>query len=75
MTRLSQRKLLQDLHRAREALARARSTKADPWRVQELQLAHDRLAEKALAVEFDEDVDAVDGPPAPRGKERPWPVG
>jgi hypothetical protein len=75
MTRLSQRKLLQDLERARTALARARASKADPWRIQELQLAHDRLAERALAVEFDEDVDGADGPPAPRRKEGPWPVG
>lgn len=73
MTRLSQRRLLQDLERTRNSLARARASKADPWRVQELQLAHDRLAERALAIEFDED--DADSPPAPRRKERPWPVG
>lgn len=75
MTRLSQRRLLQDLHRARESLARARASRADPWRIAELQLAHDRLAERAMAVEFDEDYDVdVDAPPAGRGKVDPWPV-
>ena len=75
MTRLSQRRLLQDLHRAREALARARSAHADPWRIAELQLAHDRIAERAMAVEFDEAVDGADDvPPPPRGPARPWPI-
>lgn len=76
MTRLSQRRLLQDLHRARESLARARASRADPWRISELQLAHDRLAERAMAVEFDEEYDVVDdAPPAGRKGAPPWPVG
>jgi hypothetical protein len=75
MTRLSQRRLLQDLHRAREALARAKANKSDPWRIAELQLAHDRIAERAMAVEFDEAVDAADDvPPPPRGPASPWPI-
>jgi hypothetical protein len=75
MTRLSQRRLLQDLHRARESLARARASHADPWRIAELQLHHDRIAERAMAVEFDEAVDGADDvPPPPRGPARPWPI-
>ena len=66
MTRLSQRRLLADLTRARDALHRARERRADPWRVQELQLAHDRLAARAMAVEFDEDDVDPSLPPTPR---------
>jgi len=60
--RLRLRRHLQDLERARDAVADARAAQADPWRVAELQLRYDRLNERALAVEFDSGL-----PPPPRG--------
>lgn len=62
---------LQDLERSREALADAKARRLDPWRVAELQLAHDRCAERALDAEFEPDAEL--GEPA-RGPARPWPV-
>ena len=61
--RLRLRRHLQDLERARDALADARANQADPWRVAELQLRYDRLNETALTLEFDESL-----PPAVRGR-------
>ena len=65
--RLRLRRHLQDLERARDAVADARANQADPWRVSELQLRYDRLNERVLAV-F-----AVDHglAPAPRPKALP----
>lgn len=51
--RLRLRRHLQDLERAREAVADARASRADPWRVTELQLRYDRLNERAFKCEFD----------------------
>ena len=48
---------LQDLERSREALADAKARRLDPWRVAELQLAHDRCAERALDAEFEPDAE------------------
>lgn len=62
---------LLDLERARDALAAAREARVDPWRLAELQLAHDRCAERALDAEFEDDPSL--GEPA-RGPARPWPV-
>lgn len=61
-TRLRLRRHLQDLERARDALADARAAGADPWRISELQLRHDRLSALAFDAEFDSDL-----PPPPRG--------
>lgn len=47
------RRQLADLERARESLARARSSGADPWRIQELQIKYDRLNEAAMDAEFE----------------------
>jgi hypothetical protein len=44
---MSARSLFDRLLRAREALAKARARGEDPWRLAELQDAHDRLAEAA----------------------------
>lgn len=60
--RLRLRRHLQDLERARDALADARAAQADPWRVAELQLRYDRLQERVLDAEFDSGL-----PPPPRG--------
>lgn len=56
------------LERAREALARAKASggRTDPWRVAELQLAHDRALDAALDAG---DVDASYEAPAPRRAE------
>lgn len=51
--RLRLRRHLQELERAREALADAKERGADPWRVAELQLRYDRLNERAMTEEFD----------------------
>lgn len=53
MTRPSRklRRALADLERARDALARAKESGADPWRVSELQLRHDRLQDVALSAD------------------------
>jgi hypothetical protein len=63
--RLRLRRHLQELERARDALAAAREAQADPWRVAELQLRYDRLNERVMAVEFDGEYPAPRGP-APR---------
>lgn len=60
---------LRELEQARDALVSARAAHADPWRVTELQLAYDRLQERALETEFDDDL----GEPM-RGPARPWPL-
>jgi len=67
--RLRLRRQLQDLERARDALADAKARRADPWRVAELQLVYDRLNERAMAVEFDSAL-----PPPPRGPATPVPL-
>lgn len=75
MTR--RRRTIQDeLARARESLARARASQADPWRVAELQLRYDRLLEAAL----EEDAAgprpalAVRDVPAARTRAEPFPL-
>lgn len=67
--RLRLRRHLQDLERARDALAAAREAQADPWRVSELQLRYDRLNERVMAVEFDESL-----PPPGRTRAAPVPL-
>lgn len=67
----------EELARARESLARARASSADPWRVAELQLKYDRLLEAAL----EEDaagprpgLAAVRDVPAARTRAEPFPL-
>ncbi len=69
--RLRLRRHLQDLERARDALAEARAQHADPWRVAELQLRYDRLNERVMAEEFEPDLGL---PPGPRGPATPVPL-
>ncbi len=52
--RLRLRRHLQELERARDALADARAKQADPWRVSELELRYNRLNERVLEVEFED---------------------
>ncbi len=66
--RLRLRRHLQELERARDALADARANQADPWRVSELQLRYDRLNERVLEVEFE------DSPPPGRTRAPAVPV-
>jgi len=74
---VSRRRTTQDeLARARESLARARASSADPWRVAELQLRYDRLLERAL-----EEAEAGAGPetrlavvPVVRTRAEPFPL-
>lgn len=68
--RLRLRRHLQELERARDALADAKEHQADPWRVAELQLRYDRLNEQAMAEEFDWAL-----PPAGRRVATPVPLG
>lgn len=74
---MTRRRTTQDeLARARESLARARASQADPWRVAELQLRYDRLLEAAL----EEDAVgsrlalAVERVPAARTRAEPFPL-
>jgi len=62
------RRHLQDLERARVALATAKERREDPWRVSELQLRYDRLNERVLDVELAPDL----AYPAPRTR-APYP--
>ncbi len=66
--RLRLRRHLQELERARDALADARAQQADPWQVSELQLRYDRLNERVLEVEFE------DSPPPGRTRAPVVPV-
>lgn len=63
--RLRLRRHLAELERAREAVATARATGADPWRVAELQLRYDRLNAAAFAAEFDDALPPPGRGPAP----------
>lgn len=65
---MSRRTTHADLTRAREALARAKDRKDDPWRVAELTARYDALLETALAEE-------AGGPPEPRLEQHPAPRG
>jgi hypothetical protein len=47
------RMTLRQLESLRDRLARARASRADPWQLTELQAAHDRLAERAMAEQDD----------------------
>lgn len=65
--------LFDRLVRARAALARARESGADPWRVAELQAKHDALAE--AAADAGPALDLARHPvPAPRRPEPPVPL-
>lgn len=70
---MSRRSSLFDrLVRAREALARAKASGADPWRVAELQQRHDELAARAADAAAPEL--ALAEYPAPRRPEPPIPL-
>jgi hypothetical protein len=58
-----------ELTRAREALAKARDRREDPWRIQELVTRYDALLDAALA-----EADGS-GPAEPRLEEHPAPRG
>ena len=47
------RTTLRQLESLRDRLAKAREGRADPWQLTELQAAHDRLAERAMAEQDD----------------------
>jgi len=58
---------LADLARARDALAAARTAQRDPWEVEALRLAYERLQEAALAAEDEYDASVGPGPRVGRG--------
>ena len=64
------RRVLRDLERARDALARAREERRDPWELAALVARERELADRALAVEDDLDRSL----PVVRTKGEPWPV-
>lgn len=73
MTR--RRRTTQDeLARARESLARARASSADPWRVAELQLKYDRLLEAALEEDAVRPRPGLAVVPAARTRAEPFPL-
>jgi len=63
------RKRLRALEQARQDLERARLDRADPWRIQELELRERRLYDAAVQAE-DEYDDRLG--PAPRGPAPKW---
>lgn len=59
------------LQRAREYLARARASSADPWRIEELRLRYEDALAAAMA---DPDEPVSDDAPSPRRRADPVPL-
>jgi hypothetical protein len=66
------RRLLRELERARDAVARAKAERADPWQVAELEQRERELSERAVEVE--DVLDREGGGPRARTRGEPWPV-
>lgn len=64
------RRALRELERARDALAKAKDDRKDPWHCQELELRIRELTDRAMATE-----DALDrSVPSMGTGAKPWPV-
>jgi hypothetical protein len=64
------RRALRELERARDAVAEARASRQDPWRVSELEQRVRELTDRAMATE-----DALDrSVPSMGTGAKPWPV-